>query len=94
MIVLHVFRDSERGAGGWVGQTWQFQCDVIIEQHVKVNRSGIEYTFFYKKPVCKQPSTRQPKTSETSRTTEKELSKIVTWFNEKQYQNNVKMTLL
>ena len=46
MIVLHVFRDSEREAGGWVGQTWQFQCDVIIEQHVKLNRSGIEYTFF------------------------------------------------
>ena len=32
MIVLHVFRDSERDAGGWVGQKWQFQRDASIEQ--------------------------------------------------------------
>ena len=32
MIVLHIFRDSERDAGGWVDQKWQFQRDAIIEQ--------------------------------------------------------------
>ena len=33
MAVLHVFRDSERGAGGGVGGSrWQYQRDVIIEQ--------------------------------------------------------------
>ena len=32
MIVLHVFRDSERGAGGSMGQKWQFLRDTIIEQ--------------------------------------------------------------
>ena len=32
MVDLHVFRDSERDAGGWVVQKWQFQCDIIIEQ--------------------------------------------------------------
>ena len=31
MLILHVFRDSERDAGGWVGQKWQFQRDIIIE---------------------------------------------------------------
>ena len=46
MIVLHVFRDSGRDAGGWVGQTWQFQSDIIIEHLVQLNKSGIEYTFF------------------------------------------------
>ena len=29
-LVLHVFRDSERDAWGWVGHKWQFQRDVII----------------------------------------------------------------
>ena len=32
MTALHIFRDSERGAGGLVGQKWQFQRDAIIEQ--------------------------------------------------------------
>ena len=32
MVVLNVFQDSERDAGGSVGQKWQFQRDVIIEQ--------------------------------------------------------------
>ena len=32
MVVLHVYCDSERDAGGWVVQNWQFQRDVIIEQ--------------------------------------------------------------
>ena len=32
MVVLHVFRDSERDAGGWVVNNWQFQRDVSIEQ--------------------------------------------------------------
>ena len=32
MVVLHVFRDSERDAVGWVVQKWQFQRDVGIEQ--------------------------------------------------------------
>ena len=30
--VLHVFRDSECEAGGWVAQSWQFQRDVVIDQ--------------------------------------------------------------
>ena len=32
MVFLHVFRDSERNAEEWVGQKWQFRCDVIIEK--------------------------------------------------------------
>ena len=32
MVVLYVLRDSERDAGEWMGQKWQFQRDVIIEQ--------------------------------------------------------------
>ena len=35
MVVLHVFRDSERDAGGWVVKNWQFQRDVIIEQPLR-----------------------------------------------------------
>ena len=36
MVVLRVFRDSERDAGGWVVQKWQCQRDVIIEQPLSV----------------------------------------------------------
>ena len=32
MVVLLVFRDSERDAGARVGQKGEFQRDVIIEQ--------------------------------------------------------------
>ena len=32
MVALHIFCDSGRDAEGWMGQKWQFQCDVIIEQ--------------------------------------------------------------
>ena len=31
---LHVFCDSERDVGGWVGRKWQLQRDVIIEQPI------------------------------------------------------------
>ena len=31
MVFLHVYRDSERDAGGR-GQKWQSQRDVVIEQ--------------------------------------------------------------
>ena len=31
-VVLQVFRDSERDAGGVGGSKWQVQRDVIIEQ--------------------------------------------------------------
>ena len=35
MIALHVFRDSERDAGGrWVVQKFEFQREVFIEQNV------------------------------------------------------------
>ena len=32
MVVLQVFRDSEREAGGWMVLKWQFQRDVAPEQ--------------------------------------------------------------
>ena len=32
MIVLHLLRDSEGDTRGWVGQEWQFQRDIVIEQ--------------------------------------------------------------
>ena len=32
MVVLYVFRDSERDAGVWVVQKWQPQLDVNIER--------------------------------------------------------------
>ena len=53
--------------------------------------------FENKKPIYKQPSTRQPKIYETFRTTEKWLRnfrQIFTGFNVKLYRNNVNMTLL
>ena len=33
IVVLHVFRDPQHEAGGWVGGAkWEFQRDVIFEQ--------------------------------------------------------------
>ena len=40
---------------------------------MKLYTSFAEYTFFYKKPLCKQPSTRQPKIYEHFRTRKTEL---------------------
>ena len=30
LVVLHVFRDSQHDAGGWVGLKWQFQRDIYV----------------------------------------------------------------
>ena len=39
IAVPYIFPDSERDAGGWLVQKWQFQPDVIIEQPLKAGTS-------------------------------------------------------
>ena len=65
MVVLHVFRDSECDAGGWVGHKWQFQRDVIIEQSLsytsEVHYDRNIFIYFYMNTHSTAPLTKKHK---------------------------------
>ena len=41
MVVLQVFRDAERDAGGWVGQKWKFSVSQLLNSSLHVRMKSL-----------------------------------------------------